>query len=75
MNIRPVFIAHQMCVLIDELINDRLQRDYLFIFNRDRPHGAVALNCNQHLLFACAFTAFMLLSVLWARVSADIHFI
>ena len=75
MDIRPMFIAHQMGVLIDELINERLQRDDLFIFNRGGPHGAVAFNCNQHSLLACAFTAFMYNTRLWLGRTANVLFV
>ena len=59
MNKGPMFVAHQMSTFINELINNGLQRDYLFIFNRNSPHGALALNGYEYSLFARAFSAFV----------------
>ena len=75
LNIGPVTIAHQMGIFIDMLINDRFQGGSLFIFNGNSPHGAMALNGNQYLLFCCTLAALVDNALLGFRSAANVFFI
>lgn len=75
MKIRPMRIAHQMGLLIDILVNDGLQCCYLFIFDGNSPHGATALDRNEHSLFGRAFTALVDNSLLRLWGATNVCFI
>lgn len=52
-----------------------MQRDNLFIFNRNSPYGALALNGYEHSLFARAFSALVYDTLLGLWIGAYIGFI
>ena len=64
-----------MRLLIDMLINDGLQCGHLLIFNRNGPHGALALGHDQYSLFVGAFASLVYNTSLRLRGAADELFI
>lgn len=71
--IRPMAITHEVNGFVNVLIDNWLQRCHLFIVNRNSPHGATALDGNQHSLLGGAFTAFVQ-NIRW-RLSTNIGFV
>ena len=68
---RPMFITHQTGIFTDELIDDWLQGCYLFIFNRNGPHGAMTLSGYDRSLFCCALASFVYNTGYRARITEN----